>query len=145
MKLDERARLAVLPFAIMELWDVPCAYERSLKFSRAGLLANRYMIGVSSELINAEQLLLACRQMRMPQLFEGPIRESFDQANLVLLGFENSFWRAKTRSRKDVSYQRSLFSRYHLSRVRERFIADLVAFYVQLELDFNFASWRLGA
>lgn len=84
------ARAGVLPFRIVESLGVGCGYERSFKLAAGRILANRYLLGVETRQLTAAQLLTICRRLAMP----APLRDQFQaglaDANLVLLGFEDS-------------------------------------------------------
>ncbi len=82
------ARAAVLPFQIIESLGIGCGYERSFKLSPDTILANRYLLGVSTADVTPDQLIDMCRKMGMPLNFLETFCAGLESANLVLLGFE---------------------------------------------------------
>ena len=64
--------------------------ERSFKMAEKKLLANRFLLGISKDEIEKEKLLDICQQMDMPKNYLDAFRENLSDANIVLLGFEES-------------------------------------------------------
>lgn len=79
---------ATLPFQITESLAIACGYERSFKLTGNSILANRYLLGINTADVTAQQLLNACQKLDMPQMFLEQFQDELTDANLVFLGFE---------------------------------------------------------
>ena len=84
------AQAAALPFRIIESLGIPCGYERSFKLSYQRLLANRYILGFDKNDVTREQLMDACRQLKMPNRLLEEFLDGLPVANTVFFGFEDN-------------------------------------------------------
>ncbi len=87
--LEQRARLSTRPFAIAELWNKPCVYERSVKFLPGRILANRYMIAFACNQLSEVEIADACWQLSANRSVCESIVTQSSSAHLLLLGFED--------------------------------------------------------
>lgn len=89
LDLAARAAKAVLPFAIVERWNVECRYERSVKLSLNQLLANRYMIAIDSNDITSAEWSVAMHRLGMPTEWQQACFTLLGEASLIFLGYED--------------------------------------------------------
>ena len=87
--LTNAAKLAVLPFEILESFGVCGGYERSFKLKQGRILANRYLIGVNKTELSRGAWLRICEQLGMPVDFVESFKRNFPNANSILIGFED--------------------------------------------------------
>lgn len=87
---ETAARAAVVPFQIVEDLGVACGYERSFKLTAHDIFANRYLLGVGTDIVGPTRILDACRQLGMPQALLDEFAVGLPDANLIFLGFEDS-------------------------------------------------------
>ncbi len=80
----------IRPFQLVEHFNLKCGYEKSCKFTQGELLRNRYLLGIDKSQLDANRLQLVCQEMNMPQSHFQELIDHEDDANLVLLGFEES-------------------------------------------------------
>ncbi len=80
----------ILPFKLVEKFNLKCGHEKSFKLLDRQLLANRYLLGISKADLDQEKLEVICRQMNMPGNFLHEFQDSLADANLILLGFEEN-------------------------------------------------------
>ena len=88
--IDMTAGKAVKLFKIIEDLGVACGYERSFKMLDRTLLANRFLLGINTADLRAEQLLDVCRQLDMPAQYMESFQGQLADANVVFLGFEDN-------------------------------------------------------
>jgi hypothetical protein len=84
----DRALRASVPFAIAELWDIDCVYERSIKLAQGKLLANRYMIAFEASRLTRIQLADALKKLNIDARAQAEIESNLADTNLILIGFE---------------------------------------------------------
>jgi hypothetical protein len=98
MSLEERALLASLPFRALENWQVPANYERSVKFSRDGIFANRYLLALTQADVPLWQVATELNQLRMPQRMLARFVELFPVGSKWMMGFEEGARRSTYRA-----------------------------------------------
>ncbi len=79
---------AILPFAIVEEFDLPCAYERSIKITPHGLLANRYLISIDADLLDLDRVQAICERLQMPTAAWRSLAHRYSRASQFMMGFE---------------------------------------------------------
>jgi tryptophan halogenase len=88
--IDVTAAKAARLFKIVEDLGVACGYERSFKMLERTLLANRFLLGISTADLSPERLLDVCGELDMPAPYRESFRAHLADANLVFLGFEDN-------------------------------------------------------
>ncbi len=84
------ARQAALPFALAQAWNLPCAYERSVKLSPGSFLSNRYLLAFEASQISEAHVEFACERLSMPAPVMAPIKKRLRRASQFMLGFEDA-------------------------------------------------------
>jgi hypothetical protein len=85
---SDMARLAILPFQVLQAHGLPNAYERSFKMTNGRLLANRYLLGVPGERPSRATAASIARALGMPESLREPFLDELEDADGILLGFE---------------------------------------------------------
>lgn len=80
----------IVPFKLVEKFNLTCIYEKSFKLLDRQLLSNRYILGISKADLDPEKLEVICREMNMPENFLREFQDNLADANLILLGFEEN-------------------------------------------------------
>jgi len=80
----------IVPFKLVEKFNLKCGYEKSFKLLDRQLLPNRYLLGISKADLDQEKLEVICREMNMPGNFLCEFQDNLADANLILLGFEEN-------------------------------------------------------
>ena len=80
----------IVPFKLVEKFNLKCGYEKSFKLLDRQLLPNRYLLGISKADLDQEKLEAICKQMNMPWNFLRVFQDNLADANLFLLGFEEN-------------------------------------------------------
>ncbi|MEL6106949.1 MAG: hypothetical protein AAFU85_12965 [Planctomycetota bacterium] len=81
---------ALLPFAICQELGLGVGYERSFKLCPGKLLANRYLIGIPTAELAVDRARLIASRMNLPDLHPDTFWPLYHDANLFLIGFEDS-------------------------------------------------------
>jgi hypothetical protein len=84
----DMARLAILPFQVLQAHGLPNAYERSFKMAGGRLLANRYLLGVPGERPSRATAGSIARALAMPASLRDQFLDELEHADGILLGFE---------------------------------------------------------
>lgn len=79
---------ALLPFAIAEELGIPCAYERSIKISPAGILPNRFLLSIDTRLLSLDQAKSACVRLGLPPLQITKFSKRYHRAAQFMMGYE---------------------------------------------------------
>ena len=90
IKQSEIYQKYIRPFQLVEKFNLKCGYEKSFKFTRGKLLRNRYLLGIERSQLDTDRLQVICQQMNMPESHYQQFLDQQSDANLVLLGFEES-------------------------------------------------------
>ncbi|MDH3257496.1 MAG: hypothetical protein OEM27_07745 [Nitrospinota bacterium] len=80
----------IVPFKLVEQFNLKCGYEKSFKLLDRQLLPNRYLLAISKADLDQEKLEVICREMNMPENFLRDFQDNLADANLILLGFEEN-------------------------------------------------------
>ncbi len=80
----------IVPFKLVEKFNLKCGYEKSFKLLDQQLLPNRYILGISTADLDQEKLEVICREMNMPGNFLREFQDNLAEANLIMLGFEEN-------------------------------------------------------
>ncbi|QDV47724.1 hypothetical protein Enr13x_76350 [Stieleria neptunia] len=87
---DHAKEYSLLPFAICQAWQLEVGYERSFKVVQGRVLANRYLIGIPTATLTHERAREIARRLGMPELDDQIFWSLYPDANLLLIGFEDS-------------------------------------------------------
>ncbi|MCA9137715.1 MAG: hypothetical protein KDB00_13180 [Planctomycetales bacterium] len=88
---DQHAKeYSLLPFAICQEWQLQVGYERSFKVQSGKVLSNRYLIGIPTEQLTSDRAREIARRLAMPEIDERLFWGLYPNANLLLIGFEDS-------------------------------------------------------
>jgi len=85
---NEVYRYYLQPFRLVEKLRLNCGYEKSFKLTPEYLLPNRYLLGIDKNQLDPDKLAEIMQTMEMPQGLAGELLANLENANLVLLGFE---------------------------------------------------------
>ncbi len=85
-----RAQQAALPFALVQAWNLPCAYERSVKLSHGKMLSNRFLIALSASQVTRAHVEMACQHMSLAVDVCRVIEKHWRRAAMFMLGFEET-------------------------------------------------------
>lgn len=78
----------IQPFRLVEKLRLNCGYEKSFKLIPEHLLPNRYLLGIDKNDLDPDKLSTIMRTMGMPQRLADELLANLENANLLLLGFE---------------------------------------------------------
>ncbi len=98
MSIEARALLASLPFQMLENWQIPAQYERSVKFSRDGIFANRYLLMLLQADVPLWQVATELNRLQMPPQMLSGFVDVFPQASKWIIGFEEGSQRSTYRA-----------------------------------------------
>lgn len=91
VQFQQRFQAGILPFAIVQQWNVPCGYERSIKIVPGAALPNRYLLSIDTKLLNRPVVLEACLQLNMPEIYQRQVAHRFQKSSQFIMGFEEGF------------------------------------------------------
>lgn len=80
----------IQPFRLVEELGLPCGYEKSFKLAPRYFSANRYLLGIDRRNLDESGLTRIFERMLMPEPLVDNCRDRLADANLLLLGFEES-------------------------------------------------------
>ena len=75
--------------SLIEAEGVRYGREDSFKLSRAGLLTERFLLGIPLQEISPARVMHLCRTLGMPQRSQASVLEHLGKANLVFFGLED--------------------------------------------------------
>ena len=79
---------ALLPFAIAQELSIPCAYERSIKISPAGILPNRFLLSIDTSSLTLDQAKSACIRLGLPPQQIAKLSKRYHRAAQFMMGYE---------------------------------------------------------
>lgn len=89
-RMDSAYLHSLLPFQICQDWQLRVGYERSFKMRSGQVLANRYLLGITTDQLPLNRTLDLSARLAMPQSVPAGFWELYEHANLILIGFEDS-------------------------------------------------------
>lgn len=75
--------------SLVEAESVRYGREDSFKLSRAGLLTNRFLLGIPLKEISPARVMHLCKALGMPERCQAPLLDHLGNANEVLFGLED--------------------------------------------------------
>ena len=87
-ELPSSLAAALLPFAIAQELSIPCAYERSIKISRAGILPNRFLLAIDTTSLRLDQAKNACVRLGLPPQQVVMLSKRYHRAAQFMMGYE---------------------------------------------------------
>ena len=78
----------ILPFAIAQELNIPCAYERSIKISPAGILPNRFLLSFDTSSLSLDQAKSVCVRLGLQPQHVMSLSKRYHRAAQFMMGYE---------------------------------------------------------